>query len=366
MKIEILQEELVKGLSLVSRAVANRPQLAVLSNILVEAKKDGLYLSATDLELGIGIKINAKVVEEGIVTVPAKTLYEFVGSMNPGKVELALVKETLTVSSGAYTGKFQTISADEFPKLPTTDKSATGVTIDYGEFSQASQTVLFAAARDSLRPVLTGILMEIKKTFLDIVATDGFRLAKRRVKTSEGADENVSLLVPMRAVAEMARVGGEGAMRIVHVAKANQVIFLIGETKIVTQMIEGNYPDYNKIIPKDFASQALVAKDELLQAVKATYIFARDNSNMMRWELADNELIITAETPERGDSSVRVPITLDGDGGKIVFNAKFVLDFLGVTQAESISFGMGEPLAPCAFREQGNEDFLYVVMPINA
>lgn len=365
MKVEILQEELSKGLAIVTRAVASRPQLAVLSNILFDAKKEGLVLSATDLELGMGITLNAKVVEEGIITVPAKTLYEFVGSLNPGKVEMSLDKDTLVVVSGSYKGKFQTISAEEFPQLPDV-LDEKHLTVDFSTFSQATQTVLFAAARDSLRPVLTGILIELKKNSLNFVATDGFRLACRSVKNISYDGDIINLLVPMRAVSEIARVSGEGELSIYHVAKANQVIFRVGSIKVVTQMIDGNYPDYNKIVPKEFLSEATLSREELLQAVKATHIFARENSNMMRWELADKELTIKAESPERGEAVVTVPIGLDGEGGSVVFNTKFVLDFLMVSGSQTIRFGMGDHLAPCAFREEGNEDLLYVVMPINA
>lgn len=364
MKIEILQEELSKGLSVVTRAVANRPQLAVLSNILIDARKDGLILSATDLELGMGITLNAKITEEGLVTVPAKTLSEFVGSLNPGKVELTLDKDTLTVTSGTYIGKFQTISAEEFPKLPEpTDEKP--LIVDFSTFSHSSQMVLFAAARDSLRPVLTGILMELKKNSLNIVATDGFRLACRMLKVSYDGD-STNLLVPMRAVSEVARAASEGELSVYYVSKASQVIFRTGTVKVVTQTIDGNYPDYNKIVPKEFASEATISREELLQAVKATHIFARENSNMMRWKLAEKDLTIAAESPERGEAVVAVPISLEGDGGSVVFNTKFVLDFLTVSSAQTIHFGMGDHLAPCAFREEGNADLLYVVMPINA
>jgi DNA polymerase-3 subunit beta len=365
MKIEVLQEELNKGLSLVSRVVASRPQLAVLSNILLEAKKEGLVISATDLELGMGVKIKAKVLEEGSITVPAKTLYEFVSSLNPGKVDISLDKETLLVSAGSYRGKFQTIAAEEFPRLPEMDDSTPTVRVDYSLLAKAIQMVIFAAAKDSLRPVLTGMLLEIRKTGLQLVATDGFRLATQKLKGNVAMEESINLLIPMRAMAELSRVGGQD-VSIAHIAKANQVIFTIGDTKLVTQLIEGNYPEYSKIIPKDFASEMTVSRDELTQAVKTSYIFARDNSNMMRWEVSEKELVVTAETPERGESTIEVPITLDGDGGKVVFNAKFVIDFLSATSTNTIRFGMGEALGPCAFREQGNEDFLYVVMPINA
>lgn len=365
MKIEILQEELVKALGLASRAVSSRPQLAVLGNILIEAKKEGLVLSATDLELGISLTVNAKVTEEGVVTVPAKTLHEFCASLNPGKVELTMEKEALRVKAGSFSGKFQTISADEFPRLPEGGGEKT-IKMQFGEFAKAAQMVLFAAARDSLRPVLTGILLEAGKSQLKAVATDGFRLAIKKIKAEGREGEAITLLVPMRAVAEVARLEGEGELTITHAEKTNQVIFQSGTVRVVTQIIEGNYPDYNKIIPQEFAANATIAREELLQAVKAIHILARENSNMMKWILKEGTLVIKAESPERGEAEVGVPMSLDGEEGEVVFNAKFIIDILNVSTAETINFGMGGKLAPCTFQEQGNSEMLHVVMPINA
>ena len=366
MKIEVLQEELIKTLNLVSKAVANRPQLAVLSNLLIEARKDGLRMQATDLEIGMEVRLAAKVIEEGKITVPARTLTEFVGSLTPGKVEIELDKETLKVKSGQYRGKFQVIAADEFPVLPENETANQLGELEIIKFTEASQLMSFAVAKDSLRPVLTGILLEFGKKKMEMVATDGFRLAKRAIEYSSRVEEEVKLLVPARAIAEISRIESEGTIKISHIAKSNQVVFEANQVRLVTQLIEGNYPDYNKIIPQDYVSEVKVGREELLQAVKAAHIFARENSNMMRWSLSESELTVKAETPERGGAEVGVEVKLEGDGGEVVFNTKFVLDYLGVSGASEITFGMGEHLAPCAFTEEGNKDFLYVVMPINA
>lgn len=366
MRIEILQETLVKGLSLVSRTVASRPQIAVLANILIEAEKEGVTISATDLELGIKIKLQANVIEEGVVTVPARNINEFVASINPGKIEISMEKENLIVKSGTYSAKFQTISADEFPRLPSIKKGQEAILVKREVFAEGASSVTFAAARDSLRPVLTGVLMEIGKTSLNLVATDGFRLATCKVVKEKEIEEK-TLLVPMRAISEVARLEEGENLEIMSNSLTNQVVFRVGEAMVVTQVIEGNFPDYRKIIPQETELEIKIQKEELLQAVKATNIFARDNSNMMRWEIKDNKLIIKAETPERGESVVEIPIEKEGEEkGEVVFNTKFLLDFLTTVKGEVIKFGMKETLSPGTFRVEGNSDLLYVVMPINA
>lgn len=367
MKVDILQEELIKTLNLVSRVVANRPQLMVLSNLLIEARKEGLRVQATDLEVGMEVRMPAKVIEEGRVTVPAKTLSEFVGNLTPGKVTVILEKETLRVESGQYKGKFQTIAAEEFPTLPGKEEMEELAELAQKDLSEAVQAVVFAAAKDNLRPVLTGVLMEFGKKSLGLVATDGFRLAKQDLPIERKPDEKVNLLVPVRAIGEVARLEGEGKMRISRIVKSNQVIFEAGEIKVVTQLIDGSYPDYTKIVPKDFVSELTIDREELTQAVKAVHIFARENSNMMRWKIGEQAgMMVSAETPERGGAEVEVGIKHDGGGGEVVFNTKFILEFLNSCTTESVVFGLGEPLAPCAFQKGGRKGFLYVVMPINA
>jgi len=366
MKIEILQETLGKGLSLVARAVASRPQIAVLANILIEAEKDGVIISATDLELGIKIKLQAKISEEGVVTVPARNLSEFITSINPGKIEIMTEKDNLVVKSGAYSGKFQTIAADEFPRLPKAKAGQKEIWLKREEFAEAAQAVTFAAAHDSLRPVLTGVLMEIGKSSMNLVATDGFRLATCKVRKEKEIEEK-TLLVPMRAISEVARIEEGEELIILSNTQTNQAIFQVGEVMVVTQVIEGNFPDYRKIIPQETKIEIKIQKEELLQAVKATNIFARENSNMMRWEIKGNTLTIKAETPERGESVIEVAVEQEGEEkGEVVFNTKFLLDFLTTVKGETIKFEMKEALTPGAFRIEGNEDLLYVVMPINA
>lgn len=364
MKIEILQEQLIKALGYVERAIASRAQLPVLANCLIEAKKEGIVLSSTDLELGIRVKVAAKVEGEGKITVPAKMLSEFLGTIAPGKIEIILEGETLKVKAGTYSAKFQTMSADEFPQLPDpTSKSVLGE-IEMEKLNEVVGRVIFASARDSLRPVLTGILWEVGGGKVKLVATDGFRLGIEELPIG-GSSEKTQLLVPNRAMAELIRLGESEKIKIGHLSETNQVYFETEEILLVSQLIEGNFPDYQKIVPKEFSSELTVEKSELLQAVKAAHIFARDNSNMVMWEIKTDTLELTSNSPEKGECRVEVPIKLQGETGEIVFNAKYILDYLGVVEAEKIVIGLGGKLAPGMMKEEGRVG-KYVVMPINA
>ncbi len=365
MKIEVLQEQLLDGLMIVGRAVASRAQLPVLSHILIEAKSEGLVLSATDLEIGMKIKVPAKVVESGQVAVPAKMFGEFLSSLNPGKVELKLEKETLVLSAPGYSGKFQTIGAEEFPAICETPKETEICSIPSLVLSQAVERVVFASARDTLRPVLTGVLWEIGKKKVRLVATDGFRLAVEEIEV-ESKTEEKTLLVPARVVMEVVRLSGEGEIKIGHLPETNQIYFVAGEVLVVSQLLAGNFPEYGKILPKEFTTEIVVDKNELLQAVKAAHIFARDNSNMVKWQVEETNLKLSASSPERGECLVEVPIKLTGEKLEIIFNAKYVLDYLLIVEGESLAVGLGSKLSPGMIRDIGRKSGQYVVMPINA
>lgn len=365
MKIEVLQEQLLAGLAIVSRAVATRAQLPVLSHILIEASNEGLVLSATDLEIGIKARVTAKVIEPGVVAVPAKMFGEFLSSLNPGKVELKLEKDSLILTAPGYRGKFQTINVEEFPTIAVVTNESEICTLEASILSKAVERVVFASAKDSLRPVLTGVLWEFGKKKIRLVATDGFRLAVEELKVESMADQ-VNLLVPSRVVMEVVRLAGSGNISIGHLATTNQIYFMVGEVQVVSQLLAGNFPDYQKILPKEFTTEISVNRDELLQAIKATHIFARDNSNMVRWQISEGKLILLSNSPERGDCSVEVPIFLTGEDLEIIFNAKYVLDFLSITEGDTLWVGMGTKLSPGMIKDLKRESGQYVVMPINA
>lgn len=365
MKIEVLQEQLLGGLGVVSRAVASRAQLPVLSHILIEAKSGGLTLSATDLEIGIKVGVSAKVVEEGTVAVPAKMFMEFLGSLNPGKVEIHLEKETLVLTAPGYRGKFQTIDSDDFPKIVEVDSKTEICKIESKELLIAVDRVAFASAKDTLRPVLTGVLWEFKGKKVRLVSTDGFRLAVEDLATETKPDQ-ANLLVPSRAVMEVVRLAGDEPIRVGHLPATNQIYFVVGESLVVSQLLSGNFPDYQKILPKEFTTEISINKDELLQAMKATHIFARDNSNMVKWQIEDSKLILLSSSPERGECRVEVPISLEGEDLEIIFNGRYVLDYLSIVSGDNLWVGMETKLSPGMFRDKSRENGQYVVMPINA
>lgn len=365
MKLSLMQEGLSRALGRVVRVVSSRPQLPVLSNVLMDARKEGLFVSVTDLEIAMTVRVGAKIDEKGKVTVPARMFAEFIGSIPAGSVILELKKETLHVESGAYKAKFQTISSQEFPDIAGVEsvQGAGSMSLEQGVFARAMEEVMFAAARDSMRPVLTGVYFEFKSSKLNLVATDGFRLATRNVKPG-GDGKSESFIVPARAVSEIAKLEGS-EVKFRFLKESNQVMFVVGDDLVLCQVLEGNFPEYGKIIPEDHETEVIFDKEEMLQAVRASLIFARDNSNVLKLEIDKGKVKIVAESPEQGENVVEVMAEVRGEGGEVAFNGKFILDYLQTMRGVKVFFGMGGSLTAGLFRDEKADDYLYVVMPIN-
>ncbi len=366
MKITVLQENLKRAWSRVGRAVSTRPQLPVLANILVEAKDGKIFLTGTDLELGIRVEVGAKVEIEGKTTIPAKMFGEFISSIPSGKVELNLEKETLKVRSGRYKASFQTIEADEFPQFPIINRSGDGVVrFKKHQLEEALGRVSYAAAKDSMRPILTGVLMELGTKKWRLVATDGFRLALFEGRFEQGgARDKLELVVPLRGVSEIGKLDGEDVGLLV-LKDANQVAFWDDEAMVVSQLLDGSYPNYKKIIPDDSKIKIKIGREDLLEGVRVSQVFARDNSNVLEWRVFSGGVKITSKSPELGENEVVVEADVSGGEEEVAFNGKFLLDFLQNSKADQIEVGLGGNLAPGSFKESGRGDFLYIVMPIN-
>lgn len=367
MKIEILQEELLKGLTIAMRAVSSRAQLPVLSAIKIEAQKGELVMSSTDLEIGIRLRILAKVEKAGVVAVPAKTFGELLATLSPGKLSLELVENNLVIKAGKFVGKVATQEVADFPILPALSEAM--IEVGAAELARAVQGVGFASARETLRPVLTGVLMELSQG-LRLVATDGFRLAVASLGIKGSTlGETKTILVPARALQESSKIQREGVIKLGYLPESKQVIFASEQVMLVSQIIDGNFPDYNKILPKEFVWSIEVSREELVAAVKTVQVFARDNSNMMRWRVGSGKLVVAASAGGSGEGETEVVARTEGEEElEVVFNAKYVLDYLTLLSGETVWVGLGGKLAPgmIAESEAGREKSFYVVMPINA
>lgn len=365
MKVTLLAENLKTQLSFVNHAISSRSDLPILLHILLEAKEGTLTLKSTDLEIGIQVILPAEVEEEGGATVPAKTFTELISSLAQEKVTLETKNGSLEVKTKKTKSTFQTISQDDFPKL-FEEKGEKIATMNSNDLKKDSSMVVFSASTDTTRPALSGILMKKEKDGFLFVATDGYRLSlKHHSATIGGYGSDQSVIVPARVFREVLAMKEGGETIDVYVAKnSNQVLFEMGQTLLVGRLIEAQYPDYEKIIPSDHASQITFEREELLKAVRICSIFAREAANIITLSLKQSMIIVSSQTPSVGENTVEIEAKLTGEENDIAFNARYLLDVLSHLSEDILTLEMTGPLNPGVFKIKDNASFLHLIMPI--
>lgn len=373
MKVSCLQENLAKGLSIVSRAVAARSTLPVLGNILLATDNGRLRLSATNLELGITCWIGAKIEEDGATTVPAKTFVDLVNTLPQDKVELDLNArtQTLNLACGRTRAHVKGIDAQEFPQIPPADLDH-ALELNVEDFREMIGQVTFAAATDEARPILTGVMARIDGGSLKLEAADGFRLAVRTAHLSSPAAAPVNAVIPARALAELARI--ITADEPVHMSLPpgrGQVIFHHGSIELVSQLIEGSFPDLTPVIPKTYATRAVLPTDEFRKACRTSDIFAREAAHTARIKIkpgtddAPGHVSISATSAETGDNLAEIDASVEGPAVEISFNVKYLVDVLNVITTPNVALEVSSATSPGVIRPVTRDDYLYVAMPMH-
>lgn len=365
MKFTILQQDIWPSLQAVARSCGIRSQLPVLSNILLTAGQGQVKLSATNLEIGVVKLVSAEVTEEGEVTIPSKTLTEVVVNLSGEKIEFTASEDQLEISTPTFSSKINGISAAEFPSIPLAGKEAAVIAPEV--FIKSLPQVTFAAASDDGRPILTGILTEIKGKKLQLVATDGYRLAHKIVALPEGA--TFSALVPRRTLEEISRLIAEEDVDDIKIATSddqNQIIFKFGRTQVSSRLIEGQFPAWEKIIPAETKARLVVERMEALKAVKLASVFTRSEANIVRLQNpASGGLVLTSEAKEVGSQKKEIEAAVEGEEIQIAFNTKFLVDVLSVINTTQVIIELSGSLSAALIKPMGEEGLQYIIMPVN-
>ena len=373
MKVTVLQENLARGLNTVSRAVSPRSTLPVLANVLIASDEGRLRLSATNLEMGITCWIPARIEQEGSTTVPARTFGDLINTLPGDQLKLVLDTQTqsLHVQGGASNNDIKCIDAQEFPPMPVPDMAG-AIQLNVVDFKEMIHQVAFAASTDEARPVLMGVLIVVDKDKVTMAAADGFRLSVRKATLSSPAPHPLNAIIPARALSELARIAGDGDEMIHMVVPKGrgQVVFRIKDVELVSQLIDGAFPDYQQIIPRHYKSRTLVSTASLLKACRQAEIFAREGSNVARLDIksangGSGEVEISAVSEETGKNETIVEATVDGSGVLIAFNVKFLREVLEVIKSPNVALETAAANAPGVVRPVGDEDFLHVIMPMH-
>ena len=373
MKASVSQQSLAHGLSMVSRAVSPRSTLPVLANVLIATDEGRLRLSATNLELGISCWIPAQIEEEGAITVPARTFSDYVNTLSGERVQLTANMQTqsLNVRSAASTSDIKGIDANEYPPMPAPDL-ANGVTFKAGELKEMIQQVAFAASTDEARPVLQGVMVSLRDGELTLAATDGFRISVRRAPLAASLAKPLEMIVPARALTELARIAADPEAEIrLHIPSGRgQAIFRLKDAELVTQLIEGNFPDYRAIIPRALKTHTILTTAALLAACKQAEIIAREGNNVIRVDVRGRGqepgvVEISAQSEETGNSEVQLDANIDGPDLTIAFNVRYLREVLDVIKTPSVALETIAHNAPAVVRPVGDENFVHVIMPIH-
>ena len=376
MKVICLQENLSAALADVGRAVASRTPLPITSNVLISTDAGRLKLSATNLELTITTWIGAKVEEEGVVTVPARLLGEFVGSLPSEEVHLtgAPGGKSLKVTCARFQANIAGTDPEEFPPTPTVEDGFE-VSIGTDLLKQAIDGVAFAAATEDSRPVLTGVQIEIKDGGLVLAAADGFRLAVHETKLADEVPESSAIIVPAKSLQEVSRLasGKDYPVKIKVNEGKTQVLFQFETAAVVSQLIQGTFPNYSQLVPKEHVSKTTVDVGEFARATRAASIFARDGSGIVRLQTSEGEedgiggLSVSARSEEVGDNEGEVTATIEGDPAKIAFNSKYLTEVLGVLGHGMVALETSSPSSPGVLRPLSPSEgvsYVHVIMPM--
>ena len=371
-KITIQRCALAESLAIVGRAVGTHAALPILSNVLLCKEEGQLKLSSTDLTLGVSVWMDAAIDGDLSLTVPAKTLTDVVSSLaEPEIIFSTNGKPEFSIKSGSYKGIVKGIEGSEFPAIPKFDVSE-GIVIGASSLKSMIQSVVFAASPDESRPVLTGILVTLDGNAISMVAADGFRLAIRKAELSTSTGKK-QLIVPAAVLKETARIlsafKGEKVTLFIP-PSGSQMVFRCEHIQLISQLIDGNFPDYNAIIPKAYKTRTVLPTVELLKACKQAGIIAREASNVVRLHLQPGgdqtgKVQVLAESDETGKSEVELVATVEGQELEIAFNVKFLLDALEAISSRNVVLETNAHNTPAIIRPAGEEDYQYLLMPMH-
>lgn len=367
MKFTCLQENLTIGLTKVYRAVPTKSELPILANILISAQDNRLKLSATNLATTIITHVGASIDNEGSITVPAKMLRDFVSNLSSSSVDVLLKDDVLHLTSESTKSRFNGVSAEDYPDLPEGKSDLETIELNPHQFFKAVSSVYFCASTDDSRPIFTGIFIKYEANTLTLAASDGFRLAEKTIEINAKCDP-FSLIIPAKTLNDVSRIFTDTDTPIKFSIDKNDnlAIFEQEDTLIATRIINGDYPDYTKIVPVDTSISAEFLTDTFAEAIKLTDIFAKESESAVMIKIdPKGEIDIFASAQEAGEHSSKIKAETTTEAAiEIGFNSKFLIDFLNNYKEEKLVISTNGNTSPCIFREPETVDYYHIIMPM--
>jgi DNA polymerase-3 subunit beta len=363
MKLQVTQENLAKALNTVARVANTRNTLPILSNVLLKTSNNRLSIAATNLDIGITHFVGSKIEKEGSITVPARLMQDFVSSLPDSVLKLELTDNKLHISTDQYQSTINGIVADEFPVMPAIE-GGNPLKLSAKDFKQALQQVVFAASPDDARPVLTGVYLHANGDEVVLVATDSYRLAERKLDKIKAP---IEVLIPATAANDLLRIISDTDKEITITHDDQQVLFEVGEVSLVARLIEGNYPDYRKLIPSKFATIAKLKRADFVNITKVSSLFARESAGSITIKVdeSDKEVSINAVASQLGENTAKAKAEIKGSG-EVTLNSRYLIDALNAFGAEEIDFCFNGKLEPCILRSSSDPRYLHLIMPLRS
>jgi len=365
MKFICLQENLKNSLNITQNIIGRNLTLPILNNILLTTESGRLKISSTNLEIGINTWTSGKVEKSGAITCPAKALASFINSLPNKKIEIETKGNQLTIKCDNYRASFNCLPADDFPIIPKITEEAL-IEINNNILRDALLKVVGSTSLSESRPEITGVLFRFEKKELKLAATDSFRLAEKVIfEINKKSDIIKSLIVPQKTIQEIARILGEKNGETKICLGASQILFDSGDVQVISRLIDGQYPDYQQIIPKEFSSQAIIERGELLNVIRAAAVFS-NKTNTIKFSLGDGEIEVLSQDADLGENKSKLAAETKGKKLVIDFNYRYLLDGLGNINTKQIFLGLISDASPAVMKPVGDESYVYLVMPIRA
>jgi DNA polymerase-3 subunit beta len=363
MKVTITRENFQRGLSAVAATIPTRTTLPVLSNILVETLEDRLRVRGTDLDISVSVQTPAEVDRPGAITVPAKKVAEIARELPDAPVELQSEGGRVSLVCGKAKFKLNSLPSDEYPSFPDVPFDE-GWTLKSGELQRLSAHTSFAVSSEETRPVLNGVLWQIRGKDMTMVATNGHRLAKMTVVLEAAASDEQDLIVPPKALQQVEKLfDGEDQLQIAR--SESHLGFRTDRIEVYTRLIEGPYPNYDQVLPKDNDKECVANRSELTAAIRRVAIVASDQTHRVRLSFAPEKLSLGVQTPDLGEAEDELPVEFNGTPIEIGFNANYLLEVLRYMSTDDVKVSLSAPERPATLEPVGGEgDYICLVMPL--
>lgn len=367
MDLKVTQENLSKALQNVARVASGRSTLPILSHVLLKTVNNRLSISATNLDIGITQYVGSKITSEGSVTVPGRLTQDFVSNLPSGTV-ISLKQEDhkLHINAGNYKSTINGSSVDEFPVMPII-KGGRKIELPASFIKQALQQVIFAASGDETRPVLTGVNVYCDEKNMFLAATDSYRLAEKKIELKENLSALILPIIPANAFQELLRLITDYEKTISMTIDNSQVLFTVGDIELIARLIDGNYPDYQNLIPSKFVVKALVDKQELLSISKISSLFSRENANSITLDVkeSDQSLSVQSIASQVGENTSTTKGKVTGSGA-ITLNSRYLIDGIQAIEGKSVEVCFNGKLEPLVLRDPAHKDYIHLVMPLKS